>query len=236
VIIPKWRAALDLLVTVLMLVLIVLTGWRHFGRNNPPPQPPPPPPAVVPADPIPLDGAHLLGKSEAPVAVVMCVDYACAGCRVFETETLPSIIREYVDTGRVQLAVRPFPLSARREAALEEAALAECAGRQGRFWEAHAVLFEEAQASREQRRRTVAAATGIALESLASCLADAGDLVQRRLAEARKLGVRGTPTFLIGALESSGRVAIRKAHQGASPGDAWFRQLLDPVLATTETR
>jgi protein-disulfide isomerase len=145
-------------------------------------------------------------------------------------------VREYVDTGRVQLAVRPFPLAARREAALEEAGLAECAGRQGRFWQAHAVLFEEAQSNREQRRSRVAAATGLAADSLESCLADIGELVQNHLQEGLRLGVRGTPTFLIGDLERSGRVAVRRAHQGASPGDAWFRQLLDPVLAAAEAR
>lgn len=48
--------------------------------------------------------------------------------------------------------------------------------------------------------------------------------------EAQQQGVRGTPTFLIGEREASGRVAVRKAHHGASPGDAWFWQLLDPVL------
>lgn len=176
--IPNWRAGLDLLVTVLMLVLIGLTGWRHFSGPTPPPEPPPPPPAVVPAEPISLDGAHLLGTPEAPVAVVLYVDYACAGCRVLETGTLPAIVRDYVDAGRVQIAVRPFPLATRREAALEEAALAECAGRQGRFWEAHAVLFAETRASLEQRRHRVAGATEIDPASLAACVADAGALVQ----------------------------------------------------------
>lgn len=227
---PTWRTKLDLLVTIVMLGLVGWLGWNLFTSNGGPTR------AsaariAVPSEPITLEGAHVRGDAAAPVAVVMYVDYGCGACRIFERETLPGIVRDYVDTGKILLAVRPFPLARRGEAGIEEAGLGVCAARHGKFWAAHAAMFENAGASSDAKQNLVAAATGLSMESLSSCLKDVRPSVRRMTEEARDIGVSGTPTFLIGRVEGSDRVVVSVAHQGISQGDEWFRQLLDPVVA-----
>ena len=225
----KWRSALDLLVTALMLVLIVGMGWRLFGTQ--PPEPIPPTAKMqIPDAPVSLEGAHLRGSPSAPVAVVVYTDYECPACRMFENETLPTIVREYVDTGQVLLAFRPFPLGRRGAEGIHEAGLAQCAGDQGQFWKAHDALFVNAGASMEAKNAAVGIAIAADPIALAKCASDARADVVNRSEQDRKLGVVATPTFLIGEIDKARSVVVRVVHQGVSQGSDWFKELLQPVV------
>lgn len=54
---------------------------------------------------IPQHGAWL-GESKAPIVIVEYVDLQCPYCKVFSTETLPGLIRQYVRTGRARILFR----------------------------------------------------------------------------------------------------------------------------------
>jgi protein-disulfide isomerase len=51
-----------------------------------------------------------LGKNTAPITMEVYSDYQCSHCKQFHDEILPSVIREYVNTGKVYLIHRDFPL------------------------------------------------------------------------------------------------------------------------------
>lgn len=225
---PTWRTTLDSLLTAVMAGLIVWLGWTMYrgGTDRPPPV------AAIdlPAEPVSLEGAHLRGDPAARVAVLMYVDYHCPACRAFERDTLPVLQRDYIDTGRVVLGIRSFPLAHRGEEATDEAALAECAGKQGRFWEAHDALFGNARASGLENLGAVGAATGLDSDLLSACVAGERANVQQAVEDALRLGVRGTPAFLIGPLDSEGRVRVSVARHGISSGSQWFVDLLQPVV------
>jgi len=220
---PTWRTTFDSLLTAAMAGLIVWLGWTMYGGAT---EPPPVARLEIPTEPVTVEGAYLRGDRSAPVAAVVYVDYACSACRMFERDTLPVLLRDYVDTGRLLLAVRPFPLPYRGGAAIDEAALTRCAGRHGKFWEAHDTLFANAGASGLDQIEAVGAAAGLETDALAACIPDERDHVRRTVEEARALGVSGTPAFLIGQLDSTGRVTVQVAHQGVSRGSQWFIDLL----------
>ena len=62
-----------------------------------------------------------LGNNNAPITMEVFSDYQCPHCKHFHDELLPSVIHDYVDTGKVYLIHRDFPLPSfkySREAAL----------------------------------------------------------------------------------------------------------------------
>ena len=51
------------------------------------------------------------GSANAKIILVEFSDYQCPFCRKFWTETLPQLKSEYLDTGKVKLVYRDFPLT-----------------------------------------------------------------------------------------------------------------------------
>src|SRR6266516_812823 len=56
---------------------------------------------------IPQQGL-VLGSPKAPVTMVEYIDLQCPGCRAFETGVLPSIVPEFVRTGKLKIEARPI--------------------------------------------------------------------------------------------------------------------------------
>jgi protein-disulfide isomerase len=50
----------------------------------------------------------VLGSPNAPLTMVEYVDLQCPGCRAFETAVLPSIVPEFVRTGKLKIEARPL--------------------------------------------------------------------------------------------------------------------------------
>jgi protein-disulfide isomerase len=56
---------------------------------------------------IPQHG-NVLGSPKAPVTLVEYVDLQCPFCRAFETTVMPTIIRDFVRTGKLKVVARPI--------------------------------------------------------------------------------------------------------------------------------
>jgi protein-disulfide isomerase len=50
----------------------------------------------------------VVGSAKAPVTMIEYVDLQCPGCRAFETGVLPSIVPEFVRTGKLKIEARPI--------------------------------------------------------------------------------------------------------------------------------
>jgi protein-disulfide isomerase len=174
---------------------------------------------------VPLDDDPVLGSPDAPVTMIEYSEYLCPYCRRFVLETLPLIEEEYIDTGKLKLIFRDFPVHG--EPSVIMAMVAECAGDQGKFWEMHKLLFERAEewSASEDLLATVqgyAEELGIDAEQYTSCLEE-GALVERILEDyniALQDGVGGTPSFLI-----NGTLVV-----GAQPLEE-FQRIIEEKLA-----
>jgi protein-disulfide isomerase len=51
------------------------------------------------------------GSPNAPITLEVYTDFQCPMCRVFYLDVLPSVLSEYVASGKVRLVHRDFPLS-----------------------------------------------------------------------------------------------------------------------------
>ncbi len=88
------------------------------------------------------DDDPVLGSSIAPVTIIEFSDFECPYCRRFFLETLPQIKKDYIDTNKVRLVFRDFPLTI-HSGAEPAAQAADCAGEQGKYWEMHDKIFSE---------------------------------------------------------------------------------------------
>jgi len=86
------------------------------------------------------------GTEGAPVTIVEFSDFECPYCARFFSQTLGDIEKNYVDTGKVLMVFKQFPLQFHPYA--QKAAEASlCAKQQGKFWEMHDKLFSEVTAA-----------------------------------------------------------------------------------------
>lgn len=59
---------------------------------------------------ISTERSPIQGDTEAPVTLVMYEDYQCAFCQQFETQILPNIKSEYVDSGDLKIVWKDYPI------------------------------------------------------------------------------------------------------------------------------
>ncbi len=145
----------------------------------------------------------VIGKDNAPITMVEYSDFQCPLCEKYFTETLPTIMKDYVETGKVKLLYKQFPLSIHPQA--PDAALAsECALEQNKFWEMHDLLFQNQQqwsgnASHNDVFKTFAGQLGLDQPQFNECLDQKKHLgnVNKDYQEGLSKAVRGTPTFYL---------------------------------------
>lgn len=153
---------------------------------------------MVPAE---LVGVSL-GPDDAPVLLEEYADYQCPACGMVGTLTLPQILEEYVETGKVKFVFYDFPL---HPGASELGAMAaRCAGEQDAYWPMQKVLMgrmrEWGQARNSERLiRDYADGLGLDGGALIDCVESGKyrEIIMASRERARQLGLGQTPTFFI---------------------------------------
>lgn len=173
------------------------------------------------------------GSVEAEVALVVFSDFECPFCAQFARATLPTIMRDYVDSGRVMLVFKHYPLEAIHPTAFEMSATAACAGTKDLFWEFHDALFERSDRKGRERLDQVKSRFNLTGSELEACISGPGTLtVDADLAEARALGLKGTPSLVFGVIGPNGEVQASRLESGALPAPAVARILDEMLLAS----
>jgi len=185
--------------------------------------------------------SSVLGNENATVYVIEFSDYECPYCQASEGTNqevisrlkegdptweapIPNVIEQYVNTGKVKLVFRNFPLHAdSKEAALA----AKCAQEQGKFWEYHQVLFKKYDALTSTDLKKYAVDLNLNLSQFNQCLGSDKyeKSVENDLKDGNALGVSGTPTFFIGNDEKGYEKIV-----GAQPFSA-FKQIIDSKIS-----
>jgi len=139
-----------------------------------------------------------LGNKDAPLTLVEFTDYECTFCRRFQVMTFPELRKKYIETGKLRFTSRDLPLDFHARA-FRAAEAARCAGDQGRFWEMRDLLVSTGKLDGEDITAH-ARQLKLDLKAFSACLADGKHRVaiQQDILEAAKLGINGTPGFVIG--------------------------------------
>ena len=149
-----------------------------------------------------VDDDPVKGDPDAQVVIVEFSDFQCPFCERWAQQTLPQLKQNYIDTGKVKLIYRDFPLSSIHPEAQKAAEATECADDQGKFWEYHDILFEkrgEWSGAGAAKFKQYAADLGLDTAAFDDCLDSDKykDEVLGDLNAGRAVGVTGTPTFFI---------------------------------------
>lgn len=150
-----------------------------------------------------LMGLRRFGSREAKIGIVEFVDYECPYCRQFHAAVLPRLKTDYVDTGVVQYFTVDFPLKMHRYA-LPASIAANCAGEQNRYPAMQDRLFAGNLSLGATLYSALARELGLDADKFAVCLNDRERQreIQRQLELGRRLGVNGTPSFILGRIEN----------------------------------
>ena len=174
------------------------------------------------------------GATNAPVILIEYTDYHCPACAHFARVTLPLLDSTYIEPGFVKFVVRDYPIFSLHPGAMEPAVAAHCAGEHGRYWEMHDYLFAQRRAA--TRDGIVARAQQLGLDSAAirTCVKKKrhADVVRRGIDEGNRVGIRGTPAFLIAVpVPGSERVRAVRYIYGSASFDEFQRVLNEVLLA-----
>lgn len=166
----------------------------------------------------------VLGKADAPVTIVEYASMTCGHCAHFHATTFPVLKEKYIDTGKVKLILREFPLDIVAKAAFM---VARCAGEM-KYYAMVSTLFETQKNwafgnNPAQALLAVAKQSGMTEEQFNTCLSDtklAGQ-IDEQAKRGSEFGVDATPTFFINGKKVSGAM---------SPED--LAKEVDPLLGS----
>jgi protein-disulfide isomerase len=163
-------------------------------------------------------GAQAKGPGAAPVTIVEFSDFQCPFC----AKVLPTVRRIQDTYGQtVRVVWKHMPLPNHRDA-VAAAVAAEAAGKQGKFWEFHDLLFANQVRLQPDALTRYARELGLDVPRFEADrgAADVRKRVDADAAEALAMGIDGTPAFFI-----NGRFI-----SGAQPFEV-FSTLIDEELA-----
>jgi protein-disulfide isomerase len=161
-------------------------AWQHYQSSAPVAA------GQAPADLKPIDSPlakaqpddFVEGNAEAPITMIEYSSLSCPHCAKFQKDVLPQVKKDFIETGKVKLIQRDFPLN---KPAVQAAQLAHCAGPM-RYFALVDVLFK----TQEQWL------TENATEKLAQIAATAGK------AGEDAFQVNSTPTFIVNGVKLEG--------------------------------
>lgn len=148
------------------------------------------------------NGSPLVGNPSAPITIVEWGDYQCTYCYRFHQSSLNVILNEYVETGKVNLVFKDFPLNGPDSILAAEAAY--CAGDQGKYWEYHNELYTNWGGERTgwinyDSLNKFAVTVNLSIDDFSSCLS--GHKYKEKVLDLEKfgkeIGIDATPSFLV---------------------------------------
>ncbi len=179
-------------------------------------------PAVAQSDPL---VARTKGRAGAPVTVYEMSDFQCPFCKRHTEETLPTLEKEYIETGKVRWIFINYPLTSIHPNAAAAAEFAMCAAREGKFWPAHDLLYrrQEVWAPLKNPAAFLISLTDslrLPKAKITTCLekAETREEVRKDAEGSAQSGAISTPAFYI----EGGLLA------GSWPPEVW-RPILDSV-------
>lgn len=146
---------------------------------------------------------NVYGKLDSPVTLTEFVDFQCEACYAFYP-TVKEVKEKYKD--KVKFQIKYFPIVSGHANALAAASTAQAAAKQGKFWEMHDLLFVRQKvwennppATRDSVFEQYAQEIGLDTEKFKADRSsdETSGIIKTDLAEVKRLGGTGTPTFIL---------------------------------------
>jgi protein-disulfide isomerase len=193
-------------------IIVAVAGFLYFTR----------PAEEVKADP----SNHTSGNGSTGVVLMEYGDFQCPACAQY-FPILAQVKEKYKD--HITFQFRHFPLESIHKNARAASRAAEAAGRQGKFWEMHDLLYQNQTAWQEASDplsvfEGYAQAAGVQdLEKFKVEMrgADVNAVINADLNLGRELGASSTPTFVLDG---------KRLEENPSPSLEAFSLILDQAI------
>ena len=155
---------------------------------------------------------RILGDPKAPITIIEYASMTCPHCAHFAGDVLPELKKKWIDTGKVRLVLRDFPLDGE---AVHASMLARCAP-PDRFYAFVDTFFADqdkwvAASDYQAALSRLAMLGGMSKAEIDKCLADTAlenQILNSRLVASKQLEVNATPTFFVNGTKFTGEPTI----------------------------
>jgi len=149
-----------------------------------------------------LNGSPILGDPSARITILEWGDYQCTFCYRFHGTTLSTLKQDYIQSGKVNLVFKDFPLNGPDSILAAEASY--CAQDQGKYWQYHDELYKNWAGEKtgwitRWSLNAFGTTVGLNLDEFSQCLDEHKyqDKVNRLYQFGKEIGIDATPSFLI---------------------------------------
>jgi protein-disulfide isomerase len=144
---------------------------------------------------IPIGNSPVKGPKDAKVVITEFSDYQCPFCT--QADTL--IEQVLVANPGVALVYKQFPLTSIHPNAMPAAKAAIAAGKQGKYWEMHKILFQNQRALGADQLKEYAKQIGLDVPKWEKDMnsPEVTEQISVEMKEAQAAEVRGTPTIFV---------------------------------------
>jgi len=143
-----------------------------------------------------------MGPADAPVTIIQFAEYQCPYCGKAR-ESLQEVEKNY--PGKIRFVFRDFPLGF-HDRAIPAAVAANCAEKQGKYWEVHDALMSNQRALEDADLERAAREAKLDVDKWQECRKDPSieTEIRKDMADGQKAGVSGTPAFFINGVFLNG--------------------------------
>lgn len=148
------------------------------------------------------NGSPIIGNPLASITILEWGDYQCTYCYKFHQSTLNTIKQDFIETGKVKLVFKDFPLNGADSVLAAEAS--HCAQDQGKYWQYHDELYKNWAGERtgwvtRESLEKFATTVNLDLDKFNKCLDDHKYLesINQMYEFGKEIGIDATPSFLV---------------------------------------
>lgn len=158
---------------------------------------------ITPQISIDVSNSPSKGSVNAPITIIEFADFQCPYCATAQP-ALNAILSQY--KGKVRFVFKNYPLEQLHPEAIPAAIVAECAGKQGKYWEMHDGLFENHRNLGEETYKKLAKNINLNLDTFNNCRKDTNihNKIKADSEYAQSLGINATPAFYINGTQIMG--------------------------------
>lgn len=210
---PSFKQSLLVSVSILLAGAFIAGAMIYNGKNTPAQPATGGTPTGFPAADISKVNSNndpVLGQANAPITIAYWYDYMCSYCLRHETETLPKIIDEYVNTGKAKLVLKDYAFLSEASQTIARYSAAVWEAAPDKFYEWHeAAMNNQSQgpswATKENLNALATTILGAELAKRVDTLVTSKNTeyqneIDSDKAEGTEQGIRGTPGTIIGTV------------------------------------
>ena len=172
------------------------------------------------------DDDFLIGKEDAPITIIEYASLSCSHCADFHVNTLETLKKEYVDTGKVKIVFRDFPLN---YPALLGSMVLRCVPKDYRYDYMNALFKLQSTWVNKENKKSIQElykimqSGGMTKDEYDRCIYNTeieNEILQGRIDAQNEFNIASTPSFIIDGKLVEGKKTIKE-----------FRQIIDKILS-----